>query len=422
MKTYQITPSDLLFFRDGRPMETGEGSGGHGGNWPFPTVFFDALHAALWRAFPNEVNWEPKRHTAKKNRQGEAPQRFGNLKTCGPFPQVKDQWYFPRPLDACFDRNQTIQAMRPLTEKTGVSDLPAPLRYPLSNPCPPTKERPNAWWSKRAIESFLRGSSVEPNSILAAKNLFGNEWTTGIGTNPATEAQDGERIYTAEYLRLCPDVHLGCACIMPSNDGTNGDALDHLFPDNKAIICGGQQRACNVENSGLPPHSYLLPQSAPVEGSRVKWMLLSPAIFEANGKGHQGGWLPSWVDHESGVVLLPREKPERQVGETRRQWRSRFDTQPLDVKLVAACVGKPQTVTGWSSYLPQTNPDDPINGKRTRLAVPAGSVYFFEGTDAPLLAKLLCWDARGSHDISPRSGVMGEKGLGLGVTGPWEAF
>ena len=48
MQIYTLTPNDVLFFRDGRPMEA---AGGHGARWPEPSLIFDALHAALHRAF-----------------------------------------------------------------------------------------------------------------------------------------------------------------------------------------------------------------------------------------------------------------------------------------------------------------------------------------------------------------------------------
>lgn len=58
MPIYQISPQDVLFFRDARPMTADAGSGGHGAHWPAPSVFFEAIHAALHRAFPEKTDWE----------------------------------------------------------------------------------------------------------------------------------------------------------------------------------------------------------------------------------------------------------------------------------------------------------------------------------------------------------------------------
>ena len=35
MQIYMLTPNDVLFFRDGRPMEA---AGGHGARWPEPSL------------------------------------------------------------------------------------------------------------------------------------------------------------------------------------------------------------------------------------------------------------------------------------------------------------------------------------------------------------------------------------------------
>lgn len=43
MNTLLLQPTDVLFFRDGRPM--GGASAGHGAGWPLPTVTDAAFHA-----------------------------------------------------------------------------------------------------------------------------------------------------------------------------------------------------------------------------------------------------------------------------------------------------------------------------------------------------------------------------------------
>src|ERR1019366_2599785 len=106
MPSYQIVPQDILFFRDGRPMEAGSGSGGHGANWPAPSIIFDAIHAALYRAYPEPQPWE---HAHRSGRSSDRDydrketQRFGSLATAGPFPCREDtgqsEWLLPGPAD-----------------------------------------------------------------------------------------------------------------------------------------------------------------------------------------------------------------------------------------------------------------------------------------------------------------------------------
>jgi len=423
MQLYAITPNDLLFFRDGRPMETGEGSGGHGARWPFPTIFFDALHAALHRAFPENGGtatqpWEVRHRARGRNgRTGEL--RFGGLHTVGPYPRNQNgEWLFPAPLDARPGSGGLVHASSPLVADRRLSNLPPPLSASVANRQAPTKEPVPAWWTAAAIERYLADDQVNADGLSKASDLWSTEWTTGIGTNPAMDAQDQVRIYSASYLRLKPSTSLGCAGTLPGNEMS--EVLAKLFPTDGHIVCGGQQRVCAVAlEKGLL--SEVLPRPVPVAGPRVKWLLLSPAIFPKS-PDHIGGWLPSWVDAVDGCVWLPREKPPRIAGESRHQWRKRWN-QPtrLDVRLVAACVGKPEVVTGWSDFLRATDGTHG-SGKSTRLAVPAGSAYYFEGPDAPLLARLLTWDGNGPDTPQSRSGALGEKGLGHGITAPWNPW
>ncbi|MBE2202955.1 MAG: hypothetical protein IAE94_01250, partial [Chthoniobacterales bacterium] len=97
MNTLLLEPTDILFFRDGRPMS---GSlAGHGAAWPLPTVTNAALHAALHRAAINGTHGHDHHH-----RNGERitdARKFGSLVTVGPFPVLRSgAWLFPRPLDA----------------------------------------------------------------------------------------------------------------------------------------------------------------------------------------------------------------------------------------------------------------------------------------------------------------------------------
>ncbi len=431
-QTYRLTPTDLLFFKDGRPMAAGEGIG-HGARWPLPPLFFDALHAALHRAFPEWQDWEPRNHKGRfrngRGRRGD--QRFGTLRTAGPFPLRNGAWLFPAPLDVRGGATEGgLSALRPISDELALSsDLPAPLKYPLGNLAAPTKDEPLRWWTGEQWMQYLREGSIPASAFKSDQDdfdLYSSEGFVGIGTDPDTGTQDGERIYSAEYLRLREDVSLACAAWLPMNGKRDG--LMALFPDDGIILCGGQQRVCHVSREGSKALADALPRSAPVEGNRVKWALLSPAIFPKS-PGHPGGWIPSWVCAETGRVLLPREKPPREKGESRPNWRRRVQAEAeknaLEVKLVSACVGKPEVLTGWSDALPVAQGKEQNafgGGKETRLAVPAGSVYCFEGPDAPRLARLLSWDHGGSHHITSRSGAMGEKGLGIGACGPWEFF
>lgn len=86
MNTILLEPTDVLFFRDGRPM--GGASAGHGAAWPLPTVVNHAFHAALHRA--GDVFKDA--HLHRRGRSGiyeeSRDRRFGSLVTAGPFPSA----------------------------------------------------------------------------------------------------------------------------------------------------------------------------------------------------------------------------------------------------------------------------------------------------------------------------------------------
>ncbi len=469
MPTYTVTPQDVLFFRDGRPMTANAGSGGHGARWPEPSIIFDALHSALHRAFPAKERgqfqaWE---HSHFFGRNGRYPargddskrtHRFGSLATVGPFPSLAGAWLFPCPADVT-QRDSAAPDLLPLQERQGQCNLPQPALYPVVSRAEHDKEGPSAWWNKSAIERYLGEKPTAEPLQLADDDIMGGEWNIGIEIDSATESTGrgaaAGKIYAAQYLRLREGVTMGVHAQMPVATGkpaSTVEALKELFPEDGILICGGQRRACQVHETPQFGAEKVLPRSAAVTGRRVKWLLLSPAVFPAisnldghgalkrdrNGQpiaAHPGGWLPNWIEPITGQVLL---KKGRLRGGSGLRENRRAHIQSLgfiDCRLVAACVAKPIPITGWSERLhliDEPNEDDPTRktkgARPTLLAVPAGATYYFEGPDAATLSDALSWHGsraeNPSHDrvLNRRSGLLGEKGFGLGVCGPWQFF
>lgn len=106
MNTLLLQPTDVLFFRDGRPMSGA--LAGHTASWPLPDVTNHALHAALHRASLEKLYNQPLHH----HRRGASgcyaadacrDRKFGSLLTAGPFPvNPAGRWFFPRPKDLIF--------------------------------------------------------------------------------------------------------------------------------------------------------------------------------------------------------------------------------------------------------------------------------------------------------------------------------
>ena len=471
MHSILLTPSDVLFFRDGRPM--GGASTGHGAAWPLPTVTNAALHAALHRAeFDGVHRHVPGRSSLARDCSDENRQRrgrvFGDLRTAGPFPVFENGgsriWYFPRPADA--DDSARPVLLPSMT--IGPSSLPEPCCFPVVSTKPPSKDEPKPWWSRTAWDAYLTPAAPAPaaDAFKRDTDFTDTEHTYGIGIDATTGTQDGERFYSASYLRLREGWKLGLFAQATDKDYRHpihgDDLIRSLFDgDGRHIIVGGQQRVCRAEFADSPV--VPLPRCAEFEDKRVKWVLLTPAVWPAIGErsldgrpmtSHPGGWLPNWIaDREqtfegdivpAGTVLLldglGREKARRKKLAPGRR---------IAARLIAALVPKPIVVTGWA--LPHEGADRNQGGaKPTHLAVPAGAVYYFDADspeEARKLAAALNWHGDVAAGVPPasarstgqaaaggtpaatstfttiknrRSTLFGEKGFGLGVCGTWD--
>ncbi len=486
MNLHQILlqPTDVLFFRDGRPMS---GSlAGHTAAWPLPDVTDHALHAALHRADLEKLTGlalhlhRRGRSGAYSDRQEDRDRKFGALLSAGPFPVLAGthaaapecRWFFPRPKDAQVEGAVAL-TFAPVSSLSSDahdepwlgSSLPIPLVYAVANMRPPAKHAdPEAWLSAAAFDAYLRrpdfkleSADTKPHFVRDA-DLADTEHTIGIGIDPESQTQDGENFYSAQYLRLRESYRLGL--FVRAMDKVKGDPANRrdliaaLFNDHpQSIIVGGQQRICTAYRSGV---AGALPLPMGLHGQdefkalgngkiAVKWVLLSPAIWPAipcrkkDGSSqdpHPGGWLPNWVfvnwdprtaeatpDVRNGRVLLTAGPGVRKARRTQS-----LTGGAIGARLVAALVPKPLVVTGWALAAPPEEGQDAAGGaKSTQLAVPAGAVYYFEAErreDAVALANALNWhgDSPGTEIRNRRSTLLGEKGYGLGVCGTWDFY
>jgi CRISPR type III-B/RAMP module-associated protein Cmr3 len=440
-----LSPTDVLFFKDGRPMEGS--SSGNGAAWPLPNVLNSAIHHALHRAQDEASLARLHTHTPKRSGEELSAERdrlFGSLQTVGPFPiDGENRWLFPRPADAQEGKSGVV-THRPLKNSIpGSASSLGNALHPVMNTAAPSKNKPEPWLSVTAFQAYLEGkSSPAPPHFVEDRSLFASEHSIGIGIDRETEAQDGERFYSASYLRLKSNVRLGllCQCLDKGRNGKTAhlDLIKDTFPNSGThthILAGGQQRTCTVTRDSLP--ALPLPVGPTISGTRVKWVLLSPAIFpelKESGKNptaHPGGWLPSWI-HPDTLELQLKDPAlaARKEGESRISWRERVSAlDPIAARLVAAVIPRAIPVTGWAlrDGNDETGAVGATGGARaTHLAVPAGAVYYFEAEnehEARKVAAVLNWHGSGEATTvqNRRSTLMGEKGFGLGVCGAWTA-
>jgi CRISPR-associated protein Cmr3 len=468
MNTILLQPTDVLFFRDGRPM-TGSHAG-HTAAWPLPDITNHAFHAALHRAGLNDVHAHD--HIKRgNNRTGPAARKFGCLLTAGPYPaRIGDNgsrdWFFPRPKDStvagsvavtlfpadngnCWDNTQCWSG----------SNLPAPLIYAIANALPPTKESGGEPWMNRpAYEAYLQGHAPNDKCAFARdEDIADQEAYLGIAIDPATQTTGrgvaAGKIYTAHYLRLREEWRLGVFAEamdkLESKPDQRRDLISTLFASgSNRILVGGQQRVCTATVLSNNPQPLPMPIGLMNHGDfrklangkyAIKWVLLSPAIWPEIPAGisrrgtvrqhHPGGWLPNWICSQTGAVLLrvladEERRRRRSINYGGKGYDGTHNSQPIHARLVAALVPKPLIVTGWA-LASGDDPQDNGGAKSTHLAVAPGAVYYFEAdtpADAEALASALNWHGKtnGTEIKNRRSTLLGEKGYGLGVCGTWQ--
>ncbi len=396
----EIKPRDVLFFRGGKPM--GASAIGEGGGWPMPSVFHQAMLSAFHERWPDA---QTRHQHIRKGENKKSSFLYGDLQTVGVFPNVgkdyvpeekekpvKEGVYFPMPADVQYkDKEGTELCILEPGKLSGKSDLPAPLELGLFKPGEATKEKPSKWISEKDLQRYLK---EDVSKVGKAPTLFDIESRPGIGIDPETRSTEEGMFYIAETLRLREGVSL--------KGFASGDALEPYFSNGRKseFIFGGQRGVAFLD--GVRDDTKQLPTLGKPSGTRIKWVLLTPAIFT-------GGWLPSWIDPKEGkIVGVETTKPERKPRESRADWRARFTKKEIPGKLVAACIPKPEPISGWRAQCGNEGP------RPTRLCVPAGAVYYFEAESKQAATQLLKF-LNGKR----KSDIAAEKGFGFGVCGTW---
>jgi len=417
LKAFDFQPCDTLFFRDQRPMAAGARYG-HGANWPFPPVIHSAVRTALLRRC-GCLRQGPTRGYQRYGRDSGTvgALEFNWLRTAGPFPVRRknghDELLLPRPLDLVPGRagDGSLELMKLIPPAR--DDLPGMLTYRVASFGPLTKHAEDSqhrWMTIEEMEAYLKMGKDDVLRLSDKGELWDTEYRIGLAVDPETHTAVERHLYAAEHLRLRDGVRLRFYAGEPPTHKERPPAEKNLLPRDlhkEIITLGGEARFGRVIYRGDP----LQVPTVELKDTRfIKWVLLTPAIFER-------GWRPGWVDDDGRVRLHRFSREERRTRRRERrgpQWKPRSSSPDAAARLVAARVGKPLVVGGWNLVRAGKNQDDP-GGKPTRLAVPAGSVYYFR-TSTPEEAARLIALLHGRF----LSDFFGEKGMGLGVCGSWE--
>ncbi|MGL4853807.1 MAG: type III-B CRISPR module-associated Cmr3 family protein [Lentisphaeria bacterium] len=405
----KIVPRDIMYFRDAKPI--GASADGSGALWPLPST----LHSAFMTAFHHSLSecaqeWEGNHHvTDKEKEKKNTSYSFGGLKTVGPFIKLENgDIYLPTPCDLIAGNQEQSVAgtMAPTQITWGNNNLPSPLKYVVASTQKPSKVTPGQWIS---IDSFFHYLNNDFDKVLTmtASDFYISESRPGIGINPQTGTTENGQFYSAEYLRLKPEVAMVAfaeAEAKKARATSGNDLFAKFFEDSSksAFIFGGQRGVAWLENQ--EPTNPFDRLNIPSESKLVKWILLTPAQFNK-------GWLPGWINSDSGEVLLKEIMPRG--NQTREQWRLQMrNSDQIKAKLVAARIGKPQVASGWK--IDKNGNGAGGEAKATQLLVPAGSVFYFECDSVEEAKKL-----KKSLHAQCKSDTLGEQGFGFGLCGSW---
>lgn len=381
-----IEARDLLFFRDGRPVNNGAGA-----NWPMPQTAFSALNSAFRQRWPQPQPWEQ----VSRFDQGSwrRSNRFPSLNTIGPFPEKDGRIFVPTPADL-----KPGAILAPLINVPGRSNLPSSVKYPVGANIGASKNACAKWMPLDEYRKYLIGDCDV--KTVDDEALFDIEERPGISIDAESRTAVDGKLFFGSYMRLRRGVGMAMWAQCQSGDA---DVVAEFFAGSPRQLVFGGQRGC-VEavlerNDGVKMPFEELAAKASITGRLVKWVLLSPA-------GYQRGYLPNFVS-ESGQVMLTVPNgplPDRRRFRSRDDYRKacRAASRPLSARLVAAVIPKHLSYSGWN--LEFNRPE------RTLNLVPPGSVYYFESAnddDGRILAEVL--------GRTRSSEFFGSQGFGLGI-------
>lgn len=362
-----IEPSDVWFFRDGRPFVAGEGHTAQTTFPPSPLTVQGALRSLILSS--TSIDWEDfwqQRGTAAQEmgkRIGYPLEKnvreasLGQFKMQGPFigryswvesgKGYQAELLTPLPLDTFYRKaDAKWQALRPKRQTDNQptkqwTNWPAHL-HRLSAPTAihdsPPKE--GGFLDSGGLDAYLQG---EPFDLMKDKRgealrPFVSEPRLGIALNYDYRHAADQMLYQSEFMR--PQTSTFTKKSSPESYGLLvklGETITLPLPDGVMAI-GGESRAAHYHILPAAESPHALPTAQ--DSQQFKIVLQTPAWFAE-------GWQP-----------------------LNGQWSEIFKgASTANVRCTAVALGRPLFIGGW---------DVANNGhKAMRNFVPAGSVYYF---------------------------------------------
>lgn len=357
----EINPLDTLFFRDGKPFTMGEDTWSNGIFPPYPSVIYGALRTLY---FANHID-----ELRKANENNDPTKK---IKIKGMFLKIRDEIYFPLPLD-CVKRkgNKKNEGLVLLPQPAGefISNYPGleKILTLYDSSSDKIENIKNAVLSESSFKEYIDGKS---NNITYSKidDYLISEPKIGIARSSETHASEEGKLYRVDMNRLENKNGEKISIVV------NFDGADELnLPENGIMKLGGEGKAVSYNKYKEGNINIDFPKFN--EGAeQFKILLTTPAIFRK-------GWIPDWIDEE------------KLVGKY----------NGLTMKLLTAAIGKAIYIGGFD--MKERKP------KPMYKAVPAGSVYYFELEEGNMEKVKKTFHQKAISD------VYSEQGFGIAYVG-----
>ena len=368
MIAVQFVPLDTWFFRDGTPFTAQSAPQEDVGSLfpPYPPTLVGALRAALARAngWDEAGRWPPELCEVL----GDGPEDLGVLSFAGPFLLRDGQPLFQAPrhlLGASRECGwRPAGFLRPGSPVAcDLGHVPLPEFPDAVGDAGTLKTADDVWLTALGMNAVLRGQLPGTDDVVSSRSLWTPEHRIGLKRDKAVRAAKEGMLYSSRHVRPGRAISLGVRVSGLPEEWTPR-ALSELAP------LGGESRVAE-----LTPWSGDLHLAPPLDlitrTRRVSLIAVSPLDLETETcRGQQS--VPG-------------------LGE---------------VRVVSACLARPQRVGGWDSL-----------GRRplaVRSVLPPGSVLYCEIVDLEGFESAVAF-GNGTAQVGSRQ----EWGFGLAALGVW---
>jgi len=255
----------------------------------------------------------------------------------------------PQDVFVADEKNAAPEMLRPAPLPDGVQASSLLPKVPVLRRKKPAKPKSGQWLNAQGIAAWMRGDPLRGEHLITTNDLWRTDMRLGIAIDHASGTAGEGQIYTSETVAMQPHfLNDSGSGFLVGMAGITAEAL-RKYLDDSLLRFGGDGRAAAARLTDWQPPE---PDWQAIEQARAcRILLTTPGLFA------QGWRLPGM--EEDGTWHGP---------------------EGLQGKVVAAAVGRAQTISGWD--LANWRP------KPAERAAPTGSVYWLEELEGDIRAGL----------------------------------